>query len=352
MSSLVQKVFGMGLAWTSSICILVGLPASAKIIVVQAYVGFTEMNGAFQSYTYPGDNPADPITVFHAINNSGTISGQGYTMTYPNYLSGFTLQNGAYSNINYPWQSTDHQDGLTDTYPNGINDAGVVVGSSDFYGPSPGIETAFIESNNVFTPVTYTGAVQTNFYSINNNDQIMGGYLPTYTGPSAYYHSFIYHDGVFDPINYPNSVQTYGKGLNDNGDYVGTFTDNMGFSHGFTYVGGIYSEFNLSGAKYTQPFAINDRGVIAGDYVDTQNNVGGFVDDNGAVTYINYPGAVTTQVEGINNQGEVVGTAQINYIINTGTPEPISWIEILLGFTCLGTILRRRRAAQGLCTTD
>jgi probable HAF family extracellular repeat protein len=128
------------------------------------------------------------------INNAGTIVGYYFNPeSGPNSGdNAFSLSNGTYTLINYP--------GASQTWANGINDGGVIVG---FYDNANG-QYGFTLNNGVYTTLNYPGASGTEAFGINNAGDIVG----MYDDSSGTEHGF---EATPTPI--PGAVLLFGPGL-------------------------------------------------------------------------------------------------------------------------------------------
>src|SRR5262249_50289813 len=113
---------------------------------------------------------------------------------------------------------------IFNTVPNGINDAGQVVGFYDNHG--------FLLSGGVSTPLDDPLATGTNgrtaAHGINNLGQIVGGYADS----RGRTHGFLYSGGTYTSLDVPSAIETVAEGINDAGQIVGNYISNTGF-HGF-----------------------------------------------------------------------------------------------------------------------
>jgi probable HAF family extracellular repeat protein len=197
---------------------------------------------------------------------------------------------------------------MNSIYANGINDAGVIVGS--FNNNSEG----FLLSKGVMTVINvpYQGAAGTNVEGINDSRVVVGSW---YTAGGAASHLFTWHHGVFTQVpDYPGGSQQYPGGINNNGDISGIVTDSNGVNHAFLLKNGVYTLIDPPGSAYTAGGGVNDADEIVGLYCTTvqdcsQNseNTHGFLYSNGTYTTIDYPNAPFTTVTSINDQGMMVG---------------------------------------------
>lgn len=178
--------------------------------------------------------------------------------------------------------------GNTELY--GINDEGVIVGGSDIRG--------FVLKNGVFTTLTISGA-RTYPNSINNSGVIAGGYAngndilgfvlagtKVDTFPSAvvgvnnhgdllFTNGYLEVGGVLTLIAYPGGTGTQVLGLNDSDSVVGFYSDAEFVSHGFVYSDGTYTTIDYPNATLTRTQAIDNEGRVAG-FALTNSGLFGF----------------------------------------------------------------------------
>lgn len=197
----------------------------------------------------------------------------------------------------YVYQTIDEPDTSTDTYVQGINDLGSLVGQYDSKDVNP-VARAFVYAGDTFTTLDFPGQVLRPYpYDINNSGQIVGdignvGFLDT--------------GGTVTTIEYPGTFGTSAYGINDAGEIVGAFqATGASFPAGFLYSGGVYTTLtNPLATTYTLATDINNLRQIVGNY-DSNH---GFLYSGGAYTSIDFPGAASTAVSGINDAGQIIGT--------------------------------------------
>ena len=194
------------------------------------------------------DAPGPPGTFTLGINNTGQIVGCGGS------LGGFvySYSDGTFTTFNVPLEQ-----GYACYQGSGINDLGQIVGAYlytnwediyEFHG--------FLYSAGNFTTIDAPGALDTYPQGINNAGQIVG-YFDGYGT-----HGYLFDtDGSYTTIDPPGSSYTWVFGINNVGQIVGTFFDSTQ-AHGFLYVGGSVTLIDVPGALGTNAFAINDAGQI------------------------------------------------------------------------------------------
>jgi probable HAF family extracellular repeat protein len=292
-----------------------GLPASRMKAQPKAAANRPEqtLGSPDVSYTFGMvDFPGQMDSGGSAANDKGEIiGGYGPDMvgdTVSNY--GFLLKGTKFTGINYP--------GAGWTEPNGISDAGAIVGQygASFTGPEQGFK--LVGKN--YTTIAYPGAVNTSANGINKSGEIVG-----YWDSGGDGHGFLLSKGVFTSIDVPGAIFTGASGINQAGDIVGLYYNSDGSSHAFLLQSGTFTTIDYPGG-YSQNYAagINNQGVIVGGYGEptTINGVTyawehAFIYENGQFTNADVPFGppAATQPFGISNNGVIVG----EYVDNSGT---------------------------------
>lgn len=242
------------------------------------------------NYTFVNiDYPDAYLTIPEAVNDHGAVVGYYLDTQYGNY-HGFLYSGGTYTTIDDPAGTT---------FPEGINNAGVITGAVEV---SVTETHGFIYSNGVFTSFDYPGTNGvTSGRGINNSNEIAGIYSPG--GISG----FIDNNGAFSPINYPGSeIETSPHSINDSGAVAGFYTDST-VPFGFVYNGSTYTSINYTSGYATFAYGINNAGVVVG--YSSLNGYPiyevGFLWQAGQFTIINSD--AFPQPYGINNNGQIVG---------------------------------------------
>jgi hypothetical protein len=215
--------------------------------------GFVYSNGTF-TYIQAGG-------FFYAggINNSGVVSG---TLSIGGHDMGLIVNGSTQTPLSVP--------GSVRTLAYQINDHGIVEGYYTTNGPgSPFIYTY---DGSKFTTIIPPGATLAFPDGINNAGQIVGEY-----GTSANTLVQFFYDGTtFHEINVPNSLFTAVTGISNSGIVFG-YADVAGSISDFFYQNGAYSSVNAPGVIT----GMNDSGVIVGYY--------GFSQASDAVGFIGAP---------------------------------------------------------------
>ena len=235
--------------------------------------GFVSRSGAVTVFDYPGTSG---VTVWAAINDPGTVTGQYVDTTAQVSHSYIRTAAGKFTAIDDPSAGTNSGEG---TLAFGINDAGVVAG---FYVDVNNVSHGFLWLNGAFTEIDVPGAGTdpgegTTIGSVSNAGVITG----TYTDSAFATHAFIDDQGrltTFDAPGFP--LIAVGSGNNK----VTTGTDfHSGTGHGFLRIGGQLTELNEPNANTnagqgTYAVAIDNRGrIVAGGYWDTSGALHGWI---------------------------------------------------------------------------
>lgn len=172
--------------------------------------GFMLSGSTFTSIVHPNAVWGTNLT---GLNKYNSIVGW-YLDSNENSHGFRRYSNGSFAALNYP--------GGTNTVPNGINDAGAIVGSYDGGG--------FIFHNGSWAILNYPEGT-TQLKGISNAGVIVGVSSATEQGVS-----FLYANGTFKVIDVPNSFSTAVTGISPGGLIVGNVNLNGNQSgwRGFT----------------------------------------------------------------------------------------------------------------------
>ena len=236
-------------------------------------------------------------TFAERVNAKGQVVGEWYDQDF--YLAhGFILDHGAYTLFDYPGLQ------FSDTFVNGINDRGDIVGSYDgFDADFNFVFGGYVLSHGVFTQFSVPGASFAIPLSINARGDVTG-----YYGDADFnLHGFVLRGGVVTTLDVPGADLTIPSGINAKGQIVGSYVAGDTW-YGFRWDQGVFTTLQLPWPTvFTRAMDINDRGEVAGFYDDLDFRQHGFVLSGGKFTRIDAPGASRTVVTGINAPGNILG---------------------------------------------
>jgi probable HAF family extracellular repeat protein len=186
----------------------------------------------------------------------------------------------------------------------GINDAGAVVGSSQF--DSSGFSHAFFWSK--ATGIKDLGPTTWVAYAVNNSTQVVG----SFNSPNGFSHGFFWtaSGGMVDVGAL--SGQSSANAINNNGQVVGTSYYANGYSccHSFlwTAANGI-QDLDPTGG-YSGADGINDNGQVVGQFVNSAGATHAFLwTQAGGMQDLGTLGGPSSGANAINAQGDVIGAS-------------------------------------------
>jgi hypothetical protein len=210
--------------------------------------------------------------------------------------------------------------GSVGSFAAGVTKSGHMVGG---YGPNNNVNSpsndGFLLNGTKFTTLDYPGAVFTQPNGINDAGVIVGVW-----GTSLYsvdIHGFKLAGKSYTSFDYPGATEgTTAIGINKSGDIVGDWSDNTTTEHGFLLSKGVFTSIDVPGAYYTIAWGINNSGEIAGWYGLTASDSHGFIYSKGTFTTFDYPGGYSQNyVADINDSGVIIGgygdTTTINGVV-------------------------------------
>jgi len=190
-----------------------------------------------------------------------------------------------------------------------MNDRGVIVGgvgASQGFLAEPGAEPLTIQ---------YPDSTSTTANGVNDAGVVIGSWNSG-QGYQQVTHGFLRDAaGGFQTIEFPGAVSTSGSAISNAGWLTGTFTDGRMGTHGYVGEPLAATDFpalitiDVPGAYRTYAYGINAAGATCGIYqmrsFDPEHS---FVRDaSGQITTFDVPGAATTVAIGINDLGQVAG---------------------------------------------
>lgn len=181
----------------------------------------------------------------------------------------------------------------------GIDNQGTVVG---WYLDAAGAKHGFIDQAGTVSTVDRPGAAHTSLYGIND-----AGLVPGSTFTAAQTSAFDWQQGTFTNVAFPGTSGR-AQDVNSFGDEAGAYNDVLTRTRGVIRIGGNPVGIDYPGAFHTGPCGINDAGTVVGWYMLPGSAVPhGFVYSGGAFTTLDYPGALGTSLSDIDNQGRIAG---------------------------------------------
>lgn len=182
---------------------------------------------------------------------------------------GFLLsRDGEYTVIDDPDASGAVLD-TPGTIVTNINNSGEMVGIFSSNGKMVGFKR---DRTGNFTSLDRPGAVATYIGGINEHGQIVG--TSSSVGPGELLFggdgdAFLLEDGTYQPVAFPGARDTFLNTLNNQGDIVGGYIDSDGRGHGLRRdAKGAYTSIDHPDdtGGGTSLYSINDRGQISGAY--------------------------------------------------------------------------------------
>lgn len=274
----------------------VGLALSVLIFTVGAAIPAAAQTKKDTGSYLVLDVPGAISTRALGINKNGQIVGQYVDADYS--TNAFLRRNdGSYTSLNHPEYSSP----VVETSAVAINDAGQIVGQAfDNYG----VHSYLIDADGQFTPIQTPGAFETFANGINSLGQVVGYYLIYDELAGLYsFHGFLRDaHGNYSTIDYPGANGSRALGINKSGQIVGQIDVNS-YPYGFMLDSiGNYTYLNSTAD------AIDADGNIIFCDIYTWNRPGAtLLTKNGYYIYLNAPGSIQTYATGIASLDQIVG---------------------------------------------
>lgn len=269
-----------------------------------------------------GDGLDDTLSVAYGINNRGVVVGSSGSFR-PVFMSGLQVARGFITEKSGMHQLTS--DGSF--FPYAINDAGQIAGLYAYRG--------FFYAGGKLIPLGTLSHVpngnRSTARSLNAQGQVVGwstvGSLPVAKFGQLASHAFLWQrhgksGRMHDLGTLPGWVNSYAYGINDRGEVIGSVSGETSYTGGvdpsvhtaaFLWrEGKIVNLGTLSGSKNSTAFGINDSTQIVG----TSDNRA-FVWRQGKMLDLNAclpsgSGWTLEEARTINNKGQIVGSGKMN----------------------------------------
>jgi MYXO-CTERM domain-containing protein len=234
----------------------------------------------------------------NGLNNAGTVV--GYVYTAGGHINAYSSSNGNASSLHQGDPNTGNSAAW------GINASGAVVGES-----SVGNATqATVFSNGSVRTLGTLGGLNSYGYGINASGQVVG---LSDTGVGTTQHGFVTRaDGSLADIGPVNGGgSSAANAINDLGQVTGyAETSADGDYAAYIYLNGTMNLLATLGGNYAQGYAINNAGMVAGySYVAGNVESHAFLYANGVLKDLGVLGGDDSFATGINEAGEVVGVS-------------------------------------------
>ncbi len=282
-------------------------------------------------------SPSSSDAYAFGINNSGLIVGTSY-------------QNGEAHG--WIWSGSGSTDMGAGTFGTGINDSGVVVGGNGH---------AFVFANGGYQDLgTLAGGDWSAAYGVNEAGIVVGNGSTAWGG----FRGFIWSAGSgMMQLGTLGGANSYATDINENGEVVGHSATASGYEHAFMTTGGKLTDLGTLDGGSSYAYGINDSGGIVGySWSDSEENPCAFLFVNGVMLDLNAlvgygSGWELQQAYGINNAGQIVGTGMFDgklsaflldpvhtsYVDAAAVPEPSTTLLIVLGAAGMLFAIARRR---------
>jgi MYXO-CTERM domain-containing protein len=234
----------------------------------------------------------------NGLNNAGTVV--GYVYTPHGHINAYSSSNGNAGNLH----QGDPDTGNSAAW--GINASGAVVGQS-----SVGNATqATVFSNGSVRTLGTLGGTNSYGYGINASGQVVG-VSDTASGAQ---HGFVTRaDGSLADIGPVNGGgSSAANAINDLGQVTGyAETNASGDYAAYIYQNGAMNFLATLGGNYAQGYAINNAGMVAGYSGLSNGESHAFLYANGVLADLGDLGGNDSYATGINEAGAVVGVSNL-----------------------------------------
>jgi uncharacterized membrane protein len=210
--------------------------------------GFLFSDGKFTHFRFPGSSG----TFVNDINKQGVIVGSFFHSPEDIAFS-FMVHNGVFTKIELPGFSNTPNAALS------INGLGDIVGQLAGSGSA---NIGYLLHQGELTIISFPGAVGGTFPTgINDQGIVVGSYKLVKDGPP---HGFMWLNGAFTNIALPGAAGTVPVKISNSGDVVGTWIDQVENSHGLAFDKGDFFFIDRPGFNATQLIAVNSFDNVLG----------------------------------------------------------------------------------------
>ena len=275
----------------------------ARYVLLAALLGEclpSAASAAYYSITDLGGLQGGTFSQALAVNNRGTVVGVADTSA-ANYVP-FSYSGSTLSYLGSLGNAAGYG------YALGINDAGTIVGYSFTMPGTASPYHAFIYAGGVMADIGTLGGTTSSANGINNNGIVVGSSATL--GDTAH-HAFTYSAGVMTDMGTLGGANSQATAVNASGAAAG-FSSTAGdlATHAFLYSAGLLTDLGTLGGSNSFASGINNAGAIVGYSSNPGDSAHrGFLYQNGTMTDLGTLGGSNSFAYGVNNSGIIVGTA-------------------------------------------
>jgi probable HAF family extracellular repeat protein len=257
--------------------------------------------GAMAGYriTFLGELEPNGSTTAHALNNCGQVVGESGGVDGAN-VRAFSWE------VENPIQSLGGLPGTDYSQAFGLNDKGVIVGTSNAF---TALRAVIWQRDGKTREIgTLPGDVGSQASAINSKEQVVG-----FSSGSHGSRAFLWteKDGMSDLGGLPGGDYTQATAINDASQVVG-FSGKAGAPHAFFWEleGGMVDLGTLPGDRTSEAFAINNHGLVVGSSRGAKGTHAFLWSKGEGMKSLGIlPGGTSSVGLSVNDSGEVVGLA-------------------------------------------